>query len=112
MLIHQRRSAFLARGADRPKPVAQNAATSNRNPPDCGPTFGANDSPLSVGKRPRWPVVAVTSLERSPTMIQRQGLTLWWQYLELLALLTLSPFALRYRPLLAELGGPRTHSLR
>jgi len=56
----------------------------------------------------------VTSLERSPTMIQRQGLTLtlWWQYLELLALLTLSPFALRYRPLLAELGGPRTHSLR
>ena len=35
----------------------------------------------------------------SPTMIQRQGLTLtlWWQYLELLALLTLSPFAPTHR---------------
>ncbi len=35
----------------------------------------------------------MTSPERSPKMIQRQGLTLtlWWQHLELLALLTLPP---------------------
>ena len=52
-----------------------------------------------VGKRPRLPVVPMTNPERSPTMIQRQGLTLTlrWQHLALLALLTLSHFAPTYR---------------